>query len=243
MVPTRRDALKQIAAAGIGCAVSPGVVWGQDASIAIAGRPVQIAIASVSPSTVRITISPLVSGVAQNLRPSGALVEAAAGRGLGSWREPFRPARAGDLSVRFVPGPFDSRTTASGAALAQGKPSIVIETRQGEPVQRLTLDPRRRRCRSARQGSAARLRRRRAAVRSQGPDVRERNGQGGYNCARTAAACRSSGWSSTDGWGMFIHQPLGAFDLTGARRHASTPADDAAADSTSSSSRRTIRRC
>ena len=104
MVPTRRDALKQIAAAGIGCAVSPGAVWGQDSSITIAGRPVQIAIASVSPSTVRITISPLVSGVAQNLRPSGALVEAAAGRGVGSWRAPFRLARAGDLSVQFVPG-------------------------------------------------------------------------------------------------------------------------------------------
>ena len=125
MVPTRRDALKQIAAAGIGCAVSPGVVWGQDSSIAIAGRPVQIAIASVSPSTVRITISPLVSGVAQNLRPSGALVEAAAGRGLGSWRGPFQVARAGDLTVRFNPGPA---------------PSLVIQTRSGEPVQTLSLD-------------------------------------------------------------------------------------------------------
>src|SRR5688500_1173611 len=134
MVPTRRDALKQIAAAGIVCAVSSGAVWGQDSSITIAGRPVQVAIASVSLSTVRITISPLVSGIAQNLRPSGALVEAAAGRGVGSWRAPFRLARAGDLRVQFVPGPlpFDSRTTASGAALAHGGPSIVIETRQGE---------------------------------------------------------------------------------------------------------------
>ena len=31
---------------------------------------------------------------------------------------------------------------------------------------------------------------------------------------------------STDGWGLFIHQPLGAFDLTGADGEL-TPADDA----------------
>ena len=126
MVPTRRDALKHIAAAGIGCAASPGVVWGQDASIAIAGRPAQIAIASVSPSTVRITISPLVSGVAQNLRPSGALVE------------PGRP-RSGQLASTF---PVARAATSPSGSIPGRRHRLVPfkRARGGEPVQTLSLD-------------------------------------------------------------------------------------------------------
>ncbi|MGH9221610.1 MAG: hypothetical protein ACRD1W_20055, partial [Vicinamibacterales bacterium] len=125
MAPTRRVALKRIAVAGVGCAVAPEVFWGQDSRIAIAGRPVQIGITSVSPPTVRITISPLLGGVTQRLNPSLALVDAAAGRGIGGWREPFRVQRAGDLTVRFIPGL---------------QPSVVIQTSRGEPVQTLTFD-------------------------------------------------------------------------------------------------------
>src|SRR5687768_13899957 len=104
MAPTRRDALKGIVVAGVGCAAAPEVIWGQDSRIAIAGQPVQIAITSVSPSTVRITITPVLDGGKQPLNPSLALVDAAAGQSVGSWREPFRAQRAGDLTVRFNPG-------------------------------------------------------------------------------------------------------------------------------------------
>ena len=220
MVPTRRDALKQIAAAGIGCAVSPGVVWGQDASIAIAGRPAQIAIASVSPSTVRITISPLVSGVAQNLRPSGALVEAAAGRGVGSWRAPFPVARAGDLTVRFSPGP---------SPFACGARSIrrVIETRQGQPVQLLTLDPQQPTIAfSLGKGHVFGLGEGGPQFDRKGQTFGTRNGQGGYQLRTHGGRVPIQWLMSTDGWGMYIHQPLGAFDLTGAQGKL-TPVNDA----------------
>src|SRR5687767_3172639 len=120
MPASRREALKRIAAAGTGFAAAPHLAWGQESRITIAGRPVQIGVASVSPSTVRITISPLVGGTTQRLNPSLALVDAAAGRGVGGWREPFGLKRAGDLTVRFIPGL---------------QPSVVIQTRRGEPVQ------------------------------------------------------------------------------------------------------------
>src|SRR5688572_23753722 len=125
MPASRREALKRIAAAGTGVALAPHVVWGQGSQIAIAGRQVLIAISSVSPSTLRITISPIVDGDTRRLNPSLALVDAAAGRRVGGWQEPFRVQRAGDLTVRFVPGL---------------QPSVVIQTRRGEPVQTLTFD-------------------------------------------------------------------------------------------------------
>ena len=41
-----------------------------------------------------------------------------------------------------------------------------------------------------------------------------RNGQGGYNLARTGSSPIQ--WLiGTDGWGLYIHQPMGAFDPPG----------------------------
>src|SRR5687768_409982 len=55
--PSRRTALKQIAAAGVAATITPITIRGQSAPIRIAGMPVEIAIASVSPVTVRITVA------------------------------------------------------------------------------------------------------------------------------------------------------------------------------------------
>ena len=55
--PSRRTALKQIAGAGVGATITPITIRGQTAPIRIAGMPVQIAIASVSPVTLRITVA------------------------------------------------------------------------------------------------------------------------------------------------------------------------------------------
>ena len=73
---TRRDALKQILAAGVGMAASPIVLRGQPTPITIAGQPVEIAVASISPATVRITITGATAGA--SVRDDGALVRAAA---------------------------------------------------------------------------------------------------------------------------------------------------------------------
>ena len=82
--PTRRAALKHLGLSGAGLVMAPVMIRGQAAPIMVAGRPVEIAIASISASTVRITVQPIASGAAQNVVNRGALVAAADARASGT---------------------------------------------------------------------------------------------------------------------------------------------------------------
>src|SRR5262245_46361614 len=94
--PSRRNALKHLAAAGAAAAVGPIVIRGQSAPIRIAGMPVEIAVASISPVTVRVTVS-AIAGTG-GVPDDGALVAAAEAKPLARRREAFAPVRAGTLS-------------------------------------------------------------------------------------------------------------------------------------------------
>ena len=60
----------------------------------------------------------------------------------------------------------------------------------------------------------------------QGQTFGTRNGQGGYQLRTHGGRVPIQWLMSTDGWGMYIHQPLGAFDLTG-KDGTLTPINDA----------------
>src|ERR1039457_1585035 len=121
---TRREAIKQIAAASAGALVAPALLRGQGADIIIAGQPVTIAVSSVSPATVRITALPIVDGKPAPVPLTGALADAEAARAL-TPRPPAEFGRvvAGDLIVRVTTGP----------------PTIHVTRADGTDVQRLTL--------------------------------------------------------------------------------------------------------
>ena len=55
---------------------------------------------------------------------------------------------------------------------------------------------------------------------------RGRNGQGGYQLRTHGGRVPIQWLVGTDGWGMYVHQPLGAFDLTGEEGRL-TPLNDA----------------
>src|SRR5688572_4220864 len=101
---TRRQALRDIGVAGAGLAFSGGVIRGQSADIVVAGKPVEIAVSSVSPATVRITVRPLVDGAPAPVAVTGALERESFGAALASGRAaaPLNRVRAGDLTVRFT---------------------------------------------------------------------------------------------------------------------------------------------
>src|SRR6476660_708391 len=118
---SRRDALKQIAAAGAGLRAATLLrpSGGQQSPIVIAGRPVEILVASVSRSTVHITVFPLDDDrIAQTPAYTGALANASPGDVRARARQAARLARvsAGDLRVRYTDNP----------------PTIHIETTTGE---------------------------------------------------------------------------------------------------------------
>src|SRR5918993_1135328 len=121
---SRRTALKQKGMAGVAAVRPGGVFRGRSAPITIAGKPVEIAVAVVTPSTIRITVMPLDGTVAPD---HGALVAAATGKraGRAPAAERFSPIRAGELTVRFTAAP----------------PTVHVERRDGGLVQKLTLDP------------------------------------------------------------------------------------------------------
>jgi alpha-glucosidase/alpha-D-xyloside xylohydrolase len=206
---SRRDALKQMGVAGAGLAFAGRIRVGS-APITIAGRPVEIGVWSLSPTTVRVTVRPLVEGQPAAVPLTGALTgEAewdAAGAGVDS--EAVARVRAGDVVVRFTGAP----------------PTLHVETPAGAAIQRFTLD--------ATEpgmsfllgdGPLLGLGEGGAQFDRRGAVDEMRNGQGARSAGPGEYALATHGtrapvqWliGTRDGWGVFIHQPYGSFDLTG----------------------------
>ena len=199
---SRREALKRIGAAGAGLVTARSVIRGQSSDIVVAGHPVEVVVSSLSPATVRLTVLPLESGRATGVPVDGALVEEGEGRPLARRRAPegFEPVRAGNLVVRFEPDP----------------PRLRVETSDGRAVQRLTLD---------RQvagmsfllgrGPLLGLGQGGPQFDRKGTTDEMRSGQAAYKLATHGGRVPVQWLVGTDGWGMFIHHPLGSFDFTG----------------------------
>src|SRR5262252_3008983 len=91
---SRREALRQLVAAGAGAVVTSRGVQGQAASLSVSGRPVAIAVSAVS------------AAAAATPQPNaGSLVGAAAGRSMARLRTAAGPQRVGDLIVRIAVDP------------------------------------------------------------------------------------------------------------------------------------------
>lgn len=180
----------------------PGVVLrprGAD-QLRIAGEPAELLVSSVSPVTVRLTLSAV--GKPSEIPFTGALARSEFGPPRARSDNPARlsSVRAGDLVVRVTANP----------------PTINIETRRGEPLQRLTFDP------AAPglsfllpTGPLLGLGEGGAQFDRKGVVDAMRNGQGGYRLATHGTRAPVQWLIGTDGWALFIHQPYGAFDLTG----------------------------
>ena len=122
---TRRGMMRKITAAS-GALVGGGLAFSQETPIQIAGRPVEIALAQVSPKTVRITIAPIENGQAQTIPIDGALVKENWGRVTERLRTLANPrsVKCGELIVKLSGNPVAIRVEATG----------------GQVVQRLTCD-------------------------------------------------------------------------------------------------------
>ncbi len=199
---SRRDAIKTLGAAGAVAAFGPQVLRGARDGITIAGQMVEIEVASVSAATARITIRPVHNGKSVPVTNTGELVDHSPGAiaAHGTQTKPLEHVRVGDLVVRFHEGP----------------PTIVVETHVGSLVQRLTFD-------TEAPGMSFILPTGPLLGLGEGGPQFDRkgsadkmiNGQGGYHLATHGTRAPVQWLVGTDGWAMFIHQPYGAFDLTG----------------------------
>ena len=123
---SRRDALKQLGAAGAGLMIGGDVVIRSHVDdIVVAGQPVEVEVGLVSPITVRVTLSLLDGGRAVPVPITGELVSDNVGEFVGRARGVrVSRTRAGRIVVKF----------------AQNPPTLRIETTSGALVQRLTFD-------------------------------------------------------------------------------------------------------
>jgi hypothetical protein len=197
---SRREALKSIGSAGVVALFDAQALAASDDAIRIAGAPVEITVSSVSAVTARLSVTPIINGRPQPLPHDGSLARrtwsAPAARITSLTRE--RQTRCGDLMVKISPDPLIIR----------------VETMDGRLVQQLRLDKQ--------TGALNFMLDDKPALGfgeggpqfdRRGSTYSNRNGQGGYQLRTHGGRVPIQWLIGTSGWALFIHHPVGAFDL------------------------------
>ena len=194
---TRRATLKGMLAAGALAAARPA-----SALLVSTSDDVQISLYSVTSRTVRIVVERVTDGKVDALTSDGALVN----------------DHAGELKdhLRGLHGSVTTQCGELRVTTSREPLSFRIEGPKGELIQELTVDPESSELRFE-TGDAPLL-----GLGQGGPQFDRRgdqdkmvSGQGGYHLGTHGARVPIQFLIGTGGWGMFIHAPLGAFDLSG----------------------------
>jgi alpha-glucosidase len=198
---SRREVLRSVVWAGTGALIAPRTFASTESGLVVAGQPVELSLSSLSAHTIRISLTPrgalarpepLDDGLlAQHTRPPGAGIKT-----LGQ----SQTVLLGNLKVTVTSDPL----------------RISVQDKRGRLVQKLRIDQATGAI-SFDLGSGPVI-----GFGEGGPQFdrrgdkdQMRNGQGGYRL-RTHGGRAAIPWLiGTSGWAMFIHQPFGAFDLSG----------------------------
>ena len=197
---SRREALKKIAAASA-AAMLPARMKGE--SVQVAGHEVEIQLTSVSQNTFRLTLLPIQNGKISSILYDGSLVRTNWGTPDAVLRGeiPERVIKSGGLSIGIMSNPL----------------TITITNTTDKVLQKLKIDPRKGSV-SFVTGDSTLL-----GLGEGGPQFDRRgsndemrSGQGGYKLATHGGRVPIPWIIGASGWAMFIHQPFGTFDFTGA---------------------------
>jgi alpha-glucosidase (family GH31 glycosyl hydrolase) len=197
----RRDILKQMAAAST-VMLLPSEHVAANATLQIAGRDSEIQIASISPVTCRFSVLPIEAGRPTDVPMNGSLVQATWAPPLATLRGEIRrqTVKCGTLTIGVSPDPL----------------AFSIVSAKGEKIQELTIDQKSGAVTFATGGSPL------LGLGEGGKQFDRRgvldtmvSGQGGYHLRTHGGRVPIPWLIGTSGWAMFVHQPLGTFDLTG----------------------------
>ena len=203
---TRRDALRGMVSASTLALIEPASALLAESPLSVASAPIEITVTAVSQRTVRITVQAIKDGKAVPLVSDGALLDR-------SWGSPA--ARVRTLSGSRTVRAGDLRVTLAGSPL-----TFRVEHATGELVQELSLvSPAPDAVTSElhfSSGEGLLL-----GMGQGGPQFDRRgardsmvSGQGGYHLGTHGARVPIQLLIGTAGWGMFVHSPLGTFDLS-----------------------------
>lgn len=199
---TRREAIRDLGAAAAILALPRLVLRSRQAPLIVAGEAAELAISSVSPVTVRLTLRAAGVTPPQEIPFTGALARDSYGLDVAGGPDTaiLDGAHVGDVVVRVTPSP----------------PTIRVEAPPGHVIQRLTFN-------AAAPGMSfilpsgplLGLGEGGAQFDRKGIVDQMRNGQSAYHLATNGTRAPVQWLIGTGESAMFIHQPYGAFDLTG----------------------------
>jgi alpha-glucosidase (family GH31 glycosyl hydrolase) len=167
-------------------------------------KDVEIQLTSVSTHTLRLSVLPIVNGKPIDLLTDGSLVRTFWGGPAATLRGEIRPhsVTLRGFHVKVSPDPL----------------TFKIETETGQLIQTLAVDSETgvlsfdiQNSHLLGLGEGGPQFDRRGSVESM------RSGQGGYKLATHGGRVPVPWLIGTEGWAMFIHQPVGTFDFTGTR--------------------------
>jgi alpha-glucosidase/alpha-D-xyloside xylohydrolase len=196
--------MTQLGAAGAAAVLFPRFAFGQDGSITINNRPVSIECSLVGTGAIRLTIRPLDGGKGRAVANDGALAA-----------EDFGPAPVAHQTAAALThlnvGPFMVRFTANPPSLhisfaGNDVQTLVFDTTA--PAMGFTLSS----------GPLLGFGQGGPQFDRKGQTYNNRSGQGGYRLETHGGRVPIQwlvGTGDAPAWGLFLHQPLGAFDLTG----------------------------
>ncbi len=200
---SRRSALKGLGFSGATTLMGVSAGAAPDATLQIAGRPVELTLTTAGQQVVRLSIVPVEQATARPIVSNdGSLVERDWGAPivrLRSLAEP-RPVSCGDSRVTVSADPLAVRIEAGEGRLIQ---QIRFDTQTGGFAFHLGEGP----ILGLGEGGPQFDRR--------GSIDRMRSGQGGYRLRTHGGRVPVPWLIGTAGWAMFVHQPAGTFDLTG----------------------------
>jgi alpha-glucosidase/alpha-D-xyloside xylohydrolase len=176
---------------------------GRDTILQVAGRPVELAVTAVGEHIVRLSIVPVEHGDSEPIPTDGSLVER-------NWGAPL-------VRLRTIGGLRSLECGRARVAITAEPLAVRVETPSGRLVQQIRVD-------AQTGGFAFHL--------GEGPILglgeggpqfdrrgsvdRMRSGQGGYRLGTHGGRVPIPWLIGAAGWAMFVHQPRGTFDLTGA---------------------------
>jgi alpha-glucosidase (family GH31 glycosyl hydrolase) len=214
---SRRDAVKAVVAAGALAALDSVSGAVPESPLRLGSTPIEINASPVSPRTVRITIQPIRDGKTQPLEVDGALVNH-------DWHRASTP-------IRSLQAPRTLRSGNLMVSLSADPLTIRIKTQTGRLVQEFAFD-------EATSDLLFNIGTGHLFGLGQGGPQFDRrgqidtmvSGQGGYQLGTHGARVPIQFLIGSEGWGIFVHAPIGAFDLRGKKGrvravNASVPVD------------------
>jgi len=206
---SRRGALKAVISAGTMAMIEPAFASQPSTPLTIDSAPVDVAVRTVSASTVRVTIQPSNNAAGTLPNSDGALVDR-------DWGPPIAPSKSTEGELSFRSGKLN-------ISILRNPLTIAVALDNGNPVQKLSIEEE---IRFSIDGGVL------LGLGQGGPQFDRRgqvdsmvSGQGGYELGTHGARVPIQFLISTAGWGMFVHSPIGQFDLRGdkGRLHSFAP--------------------